>query len=179
MATATRITPPDGAASVPAPEKGFPVLALALCGGVWVALTGADPGAAVVGVPVVLATAFAARAAGSRRYFPRLLQAPAFLLWFLREIFASAWDLAARLLSRDPQIAPVVVPYSLRLRGEGARAAFMNAVTLTPGTLSAGLVENRLEVHALTGDAGLAESLAEMEARVARLFGETLAEPGP
>jgi multicomponent Na+:H+ antiporter subunit E len=150
------------------------LLALAVVAGasVWIGLTGAEPRSLVVGVPTVAAAAVAARVAGAGRHLPRAWAAPGFALRLLAEIFVSAWSVGRRLFAREPGFAPALTHYTLRLRGEGARAAFMNAVTLTPGTLSAGLDGDRLAVHALDGEAGLAPALEALEVRVAGLYGE-------
>lgn len=154
----------------------FAALALAAGALVWFGLTAGELRSAVIGAPAALAAAFVLRSAEGRRYAPRALAAPGFAIWLLREIFVSAWAVARLLLARELRIAPGVLSFPLRLRGDGARAAFMNAVTLTPGTLSAGLSGDRLDVHALDMDAGLAASLDALEVRIARLYGEPIAE---
>ena len=154
----------------------FFALALISCTLLWIALAGPEPRSAVIGAPAVAAAALAARATGGWRYLPRLTAAPGFALWLIGAIFASAWAVARRLIARDPRLVPTLAPFRLRLKGEGARAAFMNAVTLTPGTLSARLDGDVLQVHALDVDARLEAGLADLEARVARLYGERLAE---
>ena len=138
-------------------------------------LTAGDASSAVIGVPTVLAAASLAMAARTGSMAPRLAATAAFVPWFLLALLRSAWSLARRVLRADPAFKPGVVPWRLRLSGEGARAAFMNAVTLTPGTLSAGLDGDVLAVHVLdTGEDPRAD-LDALERRIARLYGETLA----
>ena len=166
----------DGAAL----ERGrgdirFVTLAIAPFGALFAVLTGAEPRALIRGAPVAVAASLIAHAAGGARYLPRPWPALLFAPWFLKEIFVSAWALGRRLLARDPGFSPGVVCYPLRLESEGARAAFMNAVTLTPGTLSARLHGDALEVHALDADEDVAAALAPLEGRVGRLYGERLA----
>lgn len=139
----------------------------------WIGLTGADPGALWIGAPTVALAVVAAARAGLPAMLPRARFAPGFALLFLSELFRSATGLALRLLRRDPGFAPGVVVHVMRLRGQGARAAFMNAVSLTPGSLSAALHGDRLTVHVLDGPTAQARAeLAVLEARVARLYGE-------
>ncbi len=157
-------------------EERFFALALIFCALLWLALVGPEPRSAVIATPAVAAATLAARATGGWRYLPRLTATPVFALWLIRAIFASAWSVARRLLSRDPRLAPTLVAFRLRLRDEGARAAFMNAVTLTPGTLSARLDCDVLQVHVLDVDPDLEAGLADLEARVARLYGERLVD---
>lgn len=141
----------------------------------WVMLTGAEAGSAVVGVPTVLAAAWAATAAGAGSMAPRAGAAIGFVPFFAVALLQSAWGLARRVLRRDPAFRPGVVAWRLRLSGEGARAAFMNAVSLTPGTLAAGLDGDVLSVHVLDLGEDHGPGLDDLERRVARLYGETLA----
>ena len=154
--------------------------ALALTGAAalaaWLALTGAQPRSLVVGVPTIVAALLAVRASGGAALWPRLLAVPGFALWLLVAMLRSAWDVARRMLASEHGFTPGMVRYELRLRGPGARAAYMNAITLTPGTLSAALDGDRLWVHAL--DSPDIEALTDLEGRIARLYGERLAERG-
>jgi multicomponent Na+:H+ antiporter subunit E len=146
--------------------------------GAWTALTGGEPASLVVGLPAVaLATAASLRAEAAPPGNPSALVR--FVPFFLREILASAWYVAARVFRRRLDLDPGLVTYRLRLEGQPARAAFMNAVTLTPGTLSADLRGDRLDVHALDRRGDPRASLAALEARIARLFDQPLAEDRP
>jgi multisubunit Na+/H+ antiporter MnhE subunit len=162
------LTEPEG------PRWRFRLLATASLAAIWLGLTGGEVRALVIGAPVVALAVLAAERTGGARYLPLLRPLPGFLWRTGVEIARSAWDMARRILARDPGFAPALVAYPLRLRGEGALAAFMNAVTLTPGTLSAGLTDDRLAVHALDPGAETDDALRALEARVARLYGETL-----
>lgn len=140
----------------------------------WTALTGGDPSSFVIGVPTVIVAAAVAVAAGAGEAAPRLGALLAFLPGFLWALIESAWLLARRVLARDPRFRPGMVPWRLGLVSEGARAAFMNAVSLTPGTLSAALDGDVLSVHVLDTTEDVGPSLAALERQVARLYGETL-----
>jgi multicomponent Na+:H+ antiporter subunit E len=151
---------------------GLIVVALAATA-VWLGLTGMDAGALWIGAPTVALTVAAAARAGLPAMLPRAVALPGFALLFLTELFRSAAALALRLARRDPGFRPGLVTHRMRLRGTGARAAFMNAVSLTPGSLSAALRGDRLTVHVLDGDTPqLRAELAVLEARVAELYGE-------
>lgn len=163
---------PIDAHGPPGPAGAF--LRAALAGAVaWLALTEGDLSSLVIGAPTVLAAAWAATAAGLGRMLPRAGALAAFLPFFARELLASAALLARRVLSRDPGFRPGVTVWPLRLKGEGARAAFMNAVSLTPGTLSTRLDGDRLWVHVLDVGEDARPTLDALERRVARLYGET------
>lgn len=155
---------------------GFMALAFLVGALTWIALTGLDPVAAVIGAPTMAAALAAVWCAQAWRHAPRPLRAARFAAGFLIDVFVSAADMARLLLARDPKLSPGIVEYLLRLKSEGARAAFMNAVTLTPGTLSAGLRGDRLAVHALAPDDDLTPTLEALEARIAPLYGERLGQ---
>jgi len=157
-------------------DQSAPRLALIalLSGVVWAGLTGMGKGAIWVGIPTVALTVLVAARAGLPAMTPRLAGAPAFAALYLVELARSAVDLALRLARRDPEFTPGLVAYRVRLRGEGARAAFMNAVSLTPGSLSVSLRGDWLIVHSLDGDSpDVRESLTTLESLVADLYGES------
>ena len=153
----------------------FAIAAALALGLLWLGLTGAEWRALVVGAPVVLVATAAAVATDGARHLPRLWPLPGFLLRFSADLARSAWDIARRVLAREPGFRPGTQVYHLRLQGDGARAAFMNAITLTPGTLSAALRDDRLIVHALDPGEAVQRELAALEARIGRLYGEALA----
>ncbi len=141
------------------------------CAGTWLALTSGDLASLVVGGPAV-ALATAASLRGEAPPPGRAGAAARFAPFLLREIFASAWYVASRVLRRRPRFDPGIVTYRMGLRGAAARAAFMNTVTLTPGTLAADLHGDSLSVHALDCTADVEGALSALEARVAALFAE-------
>lgn len=149
------------------------VIALAAAAA-WLGLTGGGKGALWVGAPTVALTVLVAARAGLPAAAPRLAAVPGFLAMFAGELAQSAIDLARRLLRSDPGFTPGFIHHRLRLRGDAARAAYMNAVTLTPGSLSVRLRDDVLIVHSLDGDRrAVRASLSALEAQVARLYGET------
>jgi multicomponent Na+:H+ antiporter subunit E len=150
----------------------FAVAAAVALGLLWLGLTGGEWRALVVGAPVVLLATATAVATDGLKHLPRPAPLPGFMLGFIADLARSAWDIARRVLARDPGFAPGTQVYRLRLRGDGARAAFMNAITLTPGTLSAALDGDRLTVHALNPGEAVSRDLAALEGRVGRLYGE-------
>ena len=71
-------------------------------------------------------------------------------------------------------INPDVMHYRLRLDDSLARVLMANTVTLLPGTLSADLQDDVLEVHVLNATDAVTDMLATLEQRIARLFGQHL-----
>jgi multisubunit Na+/H+ antiporter MnhE subunit len=140
----------------------------------WGGLTGFEAGAWWIGAPTVVLTTAVAAAAGLPEMAPRLHAVPRFTLGYAVELGQASAELARRLTHRDPGFAPGLLTHRLRLQGLGARAAFMNAVTLTPGSLSVALTGDDLLVHALDGDdPATRASLNALQNDVADLYGET------
>lgn len=71
----------------------------------------------------------------------------AFLLAFLRALVLANIDMARRVLSPSLPIRPAVVAVETRLQSSLGRLLLTNAITLTPGTLSVDVQDNRLLVH--------------------------------
>jgi multicomponent Na+:H+ antiporter subunit E len=70
-----------------------------------------------------------------------------FLLVFLRSLVYANLDMARRVLSPSLPIRPAVVEVETQLQSVLGRLLLTNAITLTPGTLSVDVHENRLTVH--------------------------------
>jgi multicomponent Na+:H+ antiporter subunit E len=91
---------------------------------------------------------------GPTRYFERFLLLPGLMLFFLGELVVSslrvAWDVITPTLHSRPGI--VAVP--LDLEGDVEIALLANLVSLTPGTLSLEVSDDRrtLYVHAMFAD---------------------------
>lgn len=94
--------------------------------------------------------------------------------WLVAEIFKSAITVTRIILSRPLAISPTLARVTARQQGPVGIATFANSITLTPGTISAVVLEQRREilVHALTEEG--AEDLhgGEMDRRVAAFEGE-------
>ncbi|TCO78299.1 Na+/H+ antiporter subunit E [Chromatocurvus halotolerans] len=141
----------------------------AVLGGLWLILTGADPGSLVVGVPAVLFAALVSDFRGrgtSIRIVPLLRFLPVFLL---RSVVA-AFDVARRTLAAGLPISPGLVSHDLTLPPGASRVVFMNTVSLLPGTLSATLKGDRLTVHVLDDGRDHPAELAALEKTMAGIF---------
>jgi multicomponent Na+:H+ antiporter subunit E len=143
----------------------------------WVGLAGPDPASWVVAGPVIaVATAltFAFPPARRLRFAP--IGAIRFLAWFAVASLRGAVDVAGRALAWRMPLAPGLRSYETDLPPGASRLVFVNAITLLPGTLSAGISGTRIEVHMLDTRVDLAAELAPLEARVRGLF--ALPAPG-
>ena len=143
----------------------------------WAALTGTFTlpnmllGGALGGVAVYTFTG--SRPAGPRR----LKRAWQLALLFVYELLLSAVRVAALVVRRDmmSQIAPAVVAFPLRAQKDAEITLLANLISLTPGTLSIDVSEDRkvLYVHALEcRDRGaLVKSIADgFERQVIEVF---------
>jgi multicomponent Na+:H+ antiporter subunit E len=70
-----------------------------------------------------------------------------YLAVFLRALVASNIDMARRVASPSLPIRPGMVEVSTQLRSPLGRLLLANSITLTPGTLSVDVLEDRIQVH--------------------------------
>lgn len=145
---------------------------LLLFGAGWIVLTeGALSGWVIAGFAVAGATAASAillpspvarwRASGLIHFVP----------FFVRQSLAGGFDVARRALAPSGGVAPALIAYELRLPDGPARRFFVAATGLLPGTLTARVDGQHALVHALDATLPVADTLRELEARTADLFG--------
>jgi multicomponent Na+:H+ antiporter subunit E len=152
------------------------VLRLVLFGLLWLVLTEGRPGSGVVGLVFVVAATWLSLA---------LLEPPGWRwrpLGLLRFVPYFAWnslrggvDVAWRAMHPQMPLKPGLIRYRLRLPTPAPRVFLAGVLSLLPGTLSARLEGSWLTVHALDLGQNLPDALAELEVRVADLFGLRLA----
>jgi len=96
----------------------------------------------------------------------------AYLPWLIYQIVLANIDVAKRALSPRMPIDPRVVKFKTILRGDVARTALANSITLTPGTVTIDIVDDVFYVHAIAKEP--ADDLLEgaMERRIAHVFME-------
>ncbi|TCT04145.1 multisubunit sodium/proton antiporter MrpE subunit [Tepidamorphus gemmatus] len=89
--------------------------------------------------------------------------------WLLVQIFKSAIGVTRLILSRPLAISPTLVRVTAHQSGPVGITTFANSITLTPGTISAVVLEQRHEilVHALTEEGAKDLAGGEMDRRVA------------
>ena len=141
----------------------------------WVALTGGVAESWVMGGPAVLlgtALIFLHEAAPRWRLSP--IGASRFIAWFALQSMRGAVDVAARAFAWRLPLAPGCRTYRTALPEGAPLLLFANAITLLPGTLTAGIEGDRLVIHMLDTGADLDGELAALERRVAALFALSL-----
>lgn len=99
-----------------------------------------------------------------------------FVPFFLARSLLGGVDVAWRAFHPGMPIAPGLIDYPLRLPPGLAQVVMANTVSLLPGTMSAEIGQNCLNVHVLDGRKALFPGLNAVEQRVARMFGISLSE---
>jgi multicomponent Na+:H+ antiporter subunit E len=67
----------------------------------------------------------------------------------LKEIVLSNFQVAAIVLGRKLRIEPQVFEYRTKLKTDKYRSIFANAITLTPGTITLSVEDDKLVIHGL------------------------------
>lgn len=149
---------------------------VAVLAALWWLVSSGAPGSWLVGVPFVMAAAWAfQRLGGGTATAPSVAGLARFAPFFLWESLRGGVDVVGRTLAPRPAIRPGFVRYPLALRGLTARVFFINCVSLVPGTLAAEIHGDELVVHALNTAVDPRPGLERLESAVARIFHE----PGP
>lgn len=92
--------------------------------------------------------------------FYKLLPAFArYLYHLIREVILANLAVTRMILTRKEQIEPVLVHIHTDLKTETARVILANSITLTPGTITVSLTDDKLLVHCL--DKSLAEGMED------------------
>lgn len=88
---------------------------------------------------------------GSVGYFSRARRVMSLFLLFIYELVLSAWRVAVTVLSPRMDIKPGIIAYPLKVDRDFEITILANLITLTPGTLSIDVSDDRriLYVHAM------------------------------
>ena len=103
--------------------------------------------------------------------FHTALGAIGYLPWLTWEIFKSNVAVARIVLHPSLPIDPSMVHFHGTQKTDLGRFIYANSITLTPGTITTGIVGTDFEVHALTAESVDGSEEAEMNQRVTKLEG--------
>jgi multicomponent Na+:H+ antiporter subunit E len=100
-----------------------------------------------------LITALSSRLPDQSQVFSRLwakmLRAPVYTIWLLKEILLSSIQVAKIIWTPTLPISPAIGWVSTKQRDDVSLTTFAISITLTPGTVSVLVEEQRIYVHAL------------------------------
>ncbi len=101
----------------------------------------------------------------------------AYSFWLLWQIVLANFHVIGLAISPrqlERELDPHIFTFKTRLTTDFAKFVLANSITLTPGTVTVRIVDDVFHVHAISvkavGDFGEAESMSEMERKVAWVF---------
>ncbi|MEM9221723.1 MAG: Na+/H+ antiporter subunit E [Pseudomonadota bacterium] len=112
---------------------------------------------------------------GSLSHFRQFFGAVSLAFTFLWELIKSSVNVAIIVLSPRRTLRPAIIAYPLNLKTDAEITLLANLITLTPGTLSMDVSDDRqtLYIHAIDApepDAVVSDIKASFEGRIARVF---------
>ena len=121
---------------------------------IWVGLTGEfTPLNFAFGLLLVaIIIGFSQEAVGRGTYLRRLVKAASFLLFFLWELLAASLFVAGSILRPSLDLNPGVIAVPLDLRSDTGITLLGNLITLTPGTLTLDVSDDRRTIYVHTID---------------------------
>ncbi|PKL96325.1 MAG: cation transporter [Gammaproteobacteria bacterium HGW-Gammaproteobacteria-8] len=93
---------------------------------------------------------------------------PAYWLWLLKEIVKSNIEVARAALQPE-RVKPSVFAVPMKLGSAVGKVTYANSITLTPGTVTLLLEDDRVEVHALLESSAEGVKSRDMERKIAWL----------
>ncbi|QFU77837.1 sodium:proton antiporter [Halioglobus maricola] len=98
-----------------------------------------------------------------------LVRLPALWWWVLGEVIQSSIEVARVVLSPSLPIEPELVELTTQEKTDSGKVILGNSITLSPGTVTIDVDEDRLLVHCLTSASAAGLKSGEAERRTARL----------
>ena len=98
-----------------------------------------------------------------------LLRLPAYWWWLLGEVIKSSLEVARLVLSPSLPISPTMVKLRTTEASDVGKVILGNSITLSPGTVTIDVHEDRLLVHCLTRESALDLLEHEAQRRTSRL----------
>ena len=117
-------------------------------------------GIAVAGAVFAFVCRFMDYSLKKELHFYKLVPAFAqYLYYLIKEIVSANISVSRMILTRKEEMEPVLVHVRTDLKTETARVILANSITLTPGTITVSLTEDKLLVHCL--DKSLSEGMED------------------
>lgn len=99
--------------------------------------------------------------AQEKQNMKKVLQVIAFVFLLLKEIVVANFAVIRLILTQKEEIEPRLVTFRTCLKTPTARAFLANVITLTPGTITVSLENDKYVVHCL--DESMAEGIGDLE----------------
>ena len=103
--------------------------------------------------------------------FRRIPRIVGYLCYLVAEIFRSGIRTIRFIWSPREIVQPRLVSFRTRLRTDAGKVVLANSITMTPGTITIGVREDRVLVHCLDEDFSEGLEGSDMEARIMKLEG--------
>ena len=91
--------------------------------------------------------------------------------WLIWEIIKANFNVAIIIIKPKLNITPTLFNSPASQKTEVGQVTYANSITLTPGTISVGVGDGLVEVHALTSDSADDVSSGRMDKRVCQMEG--------
>ena len=107
-----------------------------------------------------------------KNFYKKFVSFGGYVYILIKEIISANMTLFHMIMTEKERIEPVLVTFHTDLKTETARVILANSITLTPGTITVSIEENKLVVHCL--DKSLADGLKDsvFEQKLKTLEGE-------
>ena len=93
--------------------------------------------------------------------------------WLIWEIIKANIDVAAIIIKPKLPITPTMFSSHASQKTEVGQVIYANSITLTPGTISVGIADGMVEVHALTSQSADDVITGRMDKRVSQIEGDS------
>ena len=93
--------------------------------------------------------------------------------WLIWEIIKANIDVAAIIIKPKLPITPTMFNSHASQKTEVGQVTYANSITLTPGTISVGVADGIVEVHALTSQSADDVITGRMDKRVSQMEGDS------
>ena len=125
----------------------------------------------IIGLPATLFAAWAfLRLNPKAGHYLSIIGLLRFIPFFLIESLRGGIDVASRTLHPRLNIKPGFYRYQLKLEDGLQRLFFVNCVNLLPGTLTADIHEDCIEIHLLSEDIDPEAGLSRLQEAISQLF---------
>lgn len=137
----------------------------------WWLITDGQPSSWIIGIPAILFATWAfLRLNPQSGNYVSLTGLIRFIPFFLIESLRGGIDVASRTLHPRLNINPGFYRHQVKLEDGVKQVFFINCVNLLPGTLTADIHEDWIEIHLLSEDIDPEAGLLRLEEAVGRIF---------